>query len=120
VLVEIEGHLLVGYRDGGDNPDKQLELVPGAVRDASKFLAAHSRTQARFERVGQLVEGYESPFGLELLSTVHWVATREGARTPEDVTRKTYAWSDRKRQFSDEQIRLALARLNSQNWIAAS
>lgn len=33
VLTAIEGHLISGYGDGGDAPDKQLELVPGAVAD---------------------------------------------------------------------------------------
>ena len=39
VLHAIEGHLVSGYADGGDAPGKALELVPGAVRDASAFLA---------------------------------------------------------------------------------
>ena len=34
VLRDIEGHLISGYADGGDAPDKQLALVPGAVDDA--------------------------------------------------------------------------------------
>jgi hypothetical protein len=34
VLTQIEGHLVSGYADGGDDPQKQLELVPGAVEDA--------------------------------------------------------------------------------------
>ena len=39
VLKAVEGHMIVGYADGGDAPDKQLELVPGAVEDAYHFLA---------------------------------------------------------------------------------
>ena len=34
VLNAIEGHLVSGYADGGDAPDKELELVPGALDDA--------------------------------------------------------------------------------------
>ena len=77
VLSEIDGYYISGYGAGGDAPDKVLELVPGAVDDARRRLAERPQTRQRFERVGQLVEGFESPFGLELLSTVHWVATRE-------------------------------------------
>jgi hypothetical protein len=32
VLRELEGHLVSGYADGGDAPDKQLSVVPGALR----------------------------------------------------------------------------------------
>ena len=51
VLQALEGHLVSGYADGGDAPDKQLELVPGAVEDAHVFLANYPQTQSRFESV---------------------------------------------------------------------
>lgn len=118
VLRTIEGHLISGYADGGDAPDKQLELVPGAVEDSHAYLDAHPSTRARFDRVVDVVRGFETPFGLELLSTVHWVATHSGARTTADVVAETYAWGDRKRQFSSEQIALALDVLSSKGWLA--
>ncbi len=119
VLRAVEGHLVSGYADGGDAPDKQLELVPGAVKDAEVFLADHAPTRGRFDRVADLVEGFETPFGLELLSTVHWVATREGAATADEAVRRTYAWNDRKRRFSARQIGLALDVLTKKGWLAA-
>ena len=51
----------------------------GAVEDAKDYLDQHDISRARFERVTKLVEGFESPYGLELLATVHWVMSREGA-----------------------------------------
>jgi hypothetical protein len=47
VLRHIEGHLVSGYADGGDNPEKQLELVPGAVQEAEHFLRGHADTRER-------------------------------------------------------------------------
>jgi len=44
VLRAIEGHLVAGYADGGDAPDKQLKLVSGAVEDATTFLQQHPDT----------------------------------------------------------------------------
>jgi O-acetyl-ADP-ribose deacetylase (regulator of RNase III) len=116
VLSAVEGHLVAGYADGGDAPDKQLELVPGAVPDAAAFLEHHSDTRRRFDRVADLVEGFETPFGLELLATVHWVATKDGAATADEVIERTYAWNDRKRRFSPRQIRLALDVLRAKGW----
>lgn len=116
VLQAIEGHFVTGYADGGDTPDKQLELVPGAVADASTFLEDNANTRARLDRVADLVEGFETPFGLELLSTVHWVVTREGAKTVDGVLALTYAWGDRKRRFSQRQILLALDVLVQKGW----
>jgi O-acetyl-ADP-ribose deacetylase (regulator of RNase III) len=118
VLTRIEGYLISGYADGGDNPEKQLELVPGAVEEALLFLRHHVDARERFDRVADLVAGFETPFGLELLSTVHWVVSRLRATTPEDVVASTYAWGDRKRRFSPRQIRLALDMLGSKGWLA--
>lgn len=120
VLRDIEGHLISGYADGGDAPNKQLALVPGAVRDAESFLEAHPTTHERFDRVARLVEGFETPFGLELLATVHWVATKERAKDCEGILRATYAWGPRKRQFTPAQIDLATERLQTEEWLASA
>lgn len=120
VLQIIEGHFVTGYADGGDTPDKQLALVPGAVADATVFLNGSSDTKVRFDRVADLVEGFESPFGLELLSTVHWVATKTGSGTDDVVVEATYAWGERKCRFSRRQIVLALDVLRNKDWLSAN
>lgn len=118
VLREIEGHFISGYADGGDAPGKQLTLVPGALRDAESVLNAHPVTHERFDRVARLVEGFETPFGLELLSTVHWAVTQEHAEDHGSVVRAVHGWGPRKRQFTTTQIELAEERLQSEGWLA--
>lgn len=118
VLKAVEGHLVSGYADGGDRPDKQLKLVPGALEDANAFLKNEADSQARLERVSALVEGFESPFGLELLSTVHWIATKEPVQSLEDVVMQTYAWNKKKEQFSKRQITLTVDVLTNKQWIS--
>lgn len=120
VLRAVEGHLVTGYADGGDAPDKQIELVPGAVKDAEAFLADKGETVARFDRVADLVEGFETPFGLELLATVHWVVKNEQAATADEATIRVHAWSDRKKRFSPRQIGIAFDTLSAKGWIAAA
>ena len=117
VLRQIDGYFVSGYADSGDMPDKELALVPGAIDDAEAFLAKHADTRTRFRRVAGLVQGFETPFGLELLSTVHWVATRGVIRDENEVIAATYAWNDRKKQFSPDQIRLAANVLRSNGWL---
>lgn len=116
VLRDVEGHFVSGYADGGDAPNKQLELVPGAIEDATSLLRGDAETKRRFDRVSALVEGFESPFGLELLATVHWVVTREGATSADEVLKLTYLWGDRKKRFTERQIALAHDRLRTQGW----
>lgn len=115
VLNAVEGHLLSGYADGGDIPNKQIALVPGAQRDALAFLKNQPETNRRLDRVARLVDGFETPFGLELLSTVHWVMIRE-AKTHDDIIGLTYAWGQQKRKFSPRQIEIAVERLAEGGW----
>ncbi|NKL03311.1 Appr-1-p processing protein [Rhizobium leguminosarum bv. viciae] len=120
VLTKIEGHLVSGYHDGGDAPEKQLELVPGAVKEAEAFLSDDGDTRTRFDSVGKLVEGFETPFGLELLATVHWVVKHEGAVSADDAVAKVHAWNDRKRRFSPRQIGIAFDTLHTKGWLTAA
>jgi hypothetical protein len=116
VLKTIEGYYVSGYGEGGDQPGKPLELVPGATVDAQEVLGTHPQTRARFERESQLVEGFESPFGLELLSTVHWIATRDRHASEDDLIKRFYGWAERKRLFTRQQIRLAAKVLAHKGW----
>jgi O-acetyl-ADP-ribose deacetylase (regulator of RNase III) len=119
VLNAIEGHLVSGYADGGDTPDKPLQLVPGAVEDANVFLREHAETKGRFEQVTKLVEGFESPFGLELLATVHWVMKHEHATSADEAVSRIHAWNVRKLQFTPRQIGLAVDVLSRDGWITS-
>jgi O-acetyl-ADP-ribose deacetylase (regulator of RNase III) len=117
VLHAIEGYLVSGYADGGDAPNKQLNLVPGAIEDAMTFLQKHPDTHTRLDKVAKLVEGFESPFGLELLSTVHWIMKNESVNSIDEVVNHTYAWNDRKRQFTPRQIALAADVVANKGWV---
>jgi uncharacterized protein YwgA len=116
VLNALEGHMISGYADGGDAPHKRLELLPGVLEKAHDCLVRQERTRQNFTRVCDLVEGFESPFGLELLSTVHWIVEEEKARSLDEVMTKTYAWGPQKKKFTPRQIGLALERLEHQGW----
>lgn len=117
VLRSVEGHLIAGYADGGDDPTKRLTLVPGAYEDADRFLSGQEETRRRFDRVAKLVDGFETPYGLELLSTVYWVARKENATTLEDVKARFFEWNDRKKRFAPEQIDRALQALTERGWL---
>jgi len=120
LLSLIEGHFITGYGDAEDKPQRPVELLPGVAGLAEGFIAAHPDTRARFDRVSRLIHGFETPYGMELLATVHWVFTREGARSADQAVEKTYGWSQRKHVFEDKQIRLAWQVLKEQGWLAST
>lgn len=73
------------------------------------------------ERTSQLIDGFESPLGLELLSTVDWVVSRDGVQPTVSAVREAIgSWpggqgsAHRKSKLFDERlISLALTRLSS-------
>lgn len=120
VLSHIEGHFINGYADAEDALDKQIELIPEAANQAKAFLDSLPDTRMRFDRVADLVEGFETPFGMELLATVHWVAIREEAGSVEEAIEATRAWNPRKQMFDLRQIRIAWDVLQSKGWLLES
>lgn len=119
VLNAIEGHLIFGYADGGDQPNKRIELAPDALKQATNFLEAKatSSTRKNIAKVAELVEGFETPFGLELLATVHWLCKKEEARSLDEIVRKTYDWNNTKKRFTSRQIEIAYNAIETKGWL---
>ncbi len=125
VLEAMEGHYIRGYGDS-HKPQAEIELLPGSVEEATSFLAGKSESLKRLERVSELIEGFETPYGMELLATVHWVAHRGGpnnevpASCPDAAIEQIHAWNPRKQQvFRPEHIRTAWIHLGEQGWMGA-
>jgi O-acetyl-ADP-ribose deacetylase (regulator of RNase III) len=102
----------------GDRPDVPVQLVPSAVGDAEAFVSS-TRATVALDRVFQLIEGWESPYGLELLATVHWLAVEDNVSGREAIVQATYRWNARKMVFTARQIGMAYDVLRDHNWITA-
>jgi len=119
VLQHMEGHFIRGY--GDRSRDAAITLVDSSVTCAEEFLSAHHpETIGRRERVEQLIAGFENPYGLELLATVHWVATHaeERASSPESAVLAVHNWNEHKKQtFLAKHIHIAWEQLDAQGWL---
>jgi O-acetyl-ADP-ribose deacetylase (regulator of RNase III) len=117
VLQRMEGHFVTGYGDRSSPSD--LRLDPAAVKRARSFLSGDSSAQQHIERVSRLIEGFESPLGLELLATVHWVAQHGESSTPDEALRALSEWTPRKREiFRPRHVEAAWERLEEEGWIS--
>ncbi len=119
VLVQLEGHYIRGY---GDRKSKSaIQLMPAAEEAASAILAEETGVKTRLEKVSKLIEGFETPYGLELLATVHWVAKKdaEAATDSQVAVKRVQEWSSRKEKFfRPEHIQKAWQRLYKQAWLS--
>ncbi len=119
VLQRMEGHFIRGYGDRS-RQDVALRLMPGAADQARTFLQNQPESLERLERVSRLIAGFETPYGMELLATVHWLAQEEPdvKNNPEAAVRGVHAWSARKcARFQPPHIKATWQRLHDQNWL---
>jgi hypothetical protein len=100
-------------RDGSSGSKATLALEDSAVAEAREVLSddeAFGRALARFETI---VDGFEFPYGIELLSTVHYVVAHS-PRQPslDEVVESIGRWSARKgRLFKVRQAQTAYRHL---------
>ncbi|PZR02286.1 MAG: hypothetical protein DI539_27830 [Flavobacterium psychrophilum] len=120
LLAHLEGHYIKGQIRFHDmRPTDSLHLV------AEHLPAVHSILQQelsdeekkRLEKVSAFIEGFESPLGLELLSTVYWTLVDLGSNaTIAEIKSYIANWSSRKDSLMSEvQIAVALQRIRQFN-----
>jgi O-acetyl-ADP-ribose deacetylase (regulator of RNase III) len=122
-LKRMDGHYINGV--GDRTGEAEIVVVPEALSSAETFLSAAddiSGLREKVERVSDLIEGFETPYGMELLATVHWVVHHEPfAKSPSEALSAVHAWSSRKRQILKPQhIRIAWNRLAKGGWLPDS
>lgn len=120
VLQRIEGHFIRGY--GDRSKGAKIHLLPEAARLARDFLISDADAETRLDRIDRLIDGFETPYGMELLATVHWVAKgkAEIARDDDAIVAGVQNWSTRKRaRFKPEHIRKIAKRLRDEGWLPA-
>jgi len=117
MLQHLEGHFIRGYGDRGR--EASVRVLPEAMSEAAEFLADDNATMERINRVSELIEGFENPHGMELLTTVHWIL-QEDSRAVADLelaVRLVHSWNARKEKiFPRAHILAAHDRLVTNRW----
>ena len=101
--------MISGFATG----NRQAHVTPAGYAAADEFLSKQSvESDVIIERLDRLIQGYENPYGLELLSSVHWLAVHENHYPVDRIVEALQSWSETKRNsFSEDAIRVAYARL---------
>ena len=108
--ISLEKHgLIEGFVEG----DRLSKVTPAGYAVADEFISNNLENAAiLIERLDHLIQGYESPYGLELLSSVHWLAHHEKHAPVEKIIAEMATWNENKRNlFQEDAIREAYKRL---------
>lgn len=116
VISALDGHYLRGWNDGKVRPLSQLTLLA-----QSQDIELPEETEKRVARVMELASGFEGPYDMELLATVHWIISRELGDEPvtiDAVKEHVRRWTDRKNKlFQEHHIAVAIDRLRECNFV---
>lgn len=118
-LQALEGHYVRGY--GDRSTAMALYLLPGAASEAEEYLAGDQRAASAVQAVEQVVRGFETPYGLELLATVHWATVDLGTEDEAAVIKYVQDWNERKGDiFTPRHIAKALEHLRRTRLVDAA
>ena len=118
VLTKMDGAFLTGVGDG--TKPSEITVMNTALAEAEVLLddSDDKETGKRVERIGRLIEGFETPYGMELLATVHWVAAEKPKASFDEIVKAVHNWNDRKREIMPpSHIKSAYERLVAENWL---
>lgn len=117
-LNRMEGHFIVGLGDG--SMDSEIEPTEDALLEADEFLQKMGGLEIneRLVRLQSLIEGFQTLYGMELLSTVHWVASNEpNVSNSDDAFKAIQAWNPRKKKLMQAgHVAAAWVRLVDERW----
>lgn len=121
VLNTVEGHFIRGFGDA-DGPS-EITVMQSATHEAYSMLcqADDQVFSHAVEQVADMIKGFDDPFGLELLASVHWLANDASnpVSTPDDALDALHEWNPRKRQRYDSfHVRAAWNRLAAEGLVA--
>lgn len=99
VLQAMEGHYIRGY--GDRTQGAEIYLLNGAAEEAEQFIANNDKAVNDLQQVTDLMYGFETPYDLELLSTVGWILKENPSRAHDKyyVIQSVQNWNERKKRI---------------------
>jgi O-acetyl-ADP-ribose deacetylase (regulator of RNase III) len=114
VLYALNGRYINGVSHKSNRPFDPIALVPERKEEITDYLSREigKTEQARLNTLINLIDGFQSPAGLELLASLDYLIQEEKTFDFDVLRNGLQKWSSRKKKmFSDYQIEIALKRL---------
>lgn len=115
VLYYLNGSYITGYSAKDKKPFDELGLIMDTEKDVLLYLEMNKDQNYLniVQKSKDLLSGFYSSFGLELLSTVDYISQKSQTKDMDVIMKELESWSDRKKSlFSNRKfVDLALKRL---------
>ncbi len=117
VLNDIDGYYIQGMKYKTAKPFDKIKIIKKEIPMVKNFIEENctNEQKKRLDVVYKLIEGFESPLGMELLATVDFVAFYELNKIfdKNQLIEKIHSWTTRKKQLlKNEFVSIATSRLD--------
>ncbi len=103
VLNYLNGSYIMGYAGKDKKPFEQLNLLVDSENAVNDFINQNQDLKEIVNKTNEFLTGFYSSFGLELLSTVDYIAQTYEISDKESIKLKLNNWSNRKKTlFSND------------------
>lgn len=104
LLRDMEGIWINGYRDGTQSAFDTFGILPKGD-EAYKIISPEN--QEKLDKLFDFIRGYESPLGMELLGTVHWLAHEQKVplKIP-DIQKALQQWCGNRQGWGDRKVKI--------------
>lgn len=112
ILYTVNGYYLKGYEQKDAKPFEPLEMMVDKAPEIQLYIKNElsNEERDRLRKVADLINGFESPYGLELLATVDFLIQENNTLNKEVIFEKL--WSERKKDmFVKQHIDMAIKQL---------
>lgn len=109
ILQILNGSYIMGYSDMNKRPFEPLMLVKDGYDTVLEYINKSDEIKKITLKTTEFLTGFYSDFALELLSSVDYIANKNGVFDRESVIRKINEWSDRKRSMFSNQRYIDIA-----------
>ncbi|MDY7396214.1 macro domain-containing protein [Aureibaculum sp. 2210JD6-5] len=119
VLNYLNGSYIMGYGGKDKKPFEELSLIIDSEKDITNYFEDNKELKDIVYRTKSFLSGFYSDFGLELLSTVDFIAQSEKTSDRDKIKQSLENWSNRKKTMfsNDKFVDISLNRLEEFNLI---
>jgi uncharacterized protein YwgA len=100
VLEYLNGHY-INYKKDDNSPANTIKLEISKQKEVEEYINKNISEEQKqnLNALSALIDGFETPFSLELLATVDFILKDNPAYTPENILENIQNWTQRKKEL---------------------
>ncbi|MGA2296517.1 MAG: macro domain-containing protein [FCB group bacterium] len=119
-LMKLLNYAYIKYNENSSSPNTIVEIYSHKYPDVENYIdkELNKEQKKRARKLIEFIEGFESPFGLEVLATVDFISKETKKKKLQDIQSEIYNWTKRKREImKPHHIEIAFDRLKKYKFI---